>query len=104
MSEIIADLSNDILASTDWDLSRTNSPHRAKIPKPNILDDNIPFATALPADIAVTPIKHGKVGCYIDNLIPVILHSGDNAERAANAVPLAMHITGRPVHPNEPIP
>ena len=68
------------------------------------MDDNIPFAKSLPADVAVTPLKHGKVDCYIDDLIPVILHSGDNAEQAANAIPLAMHIIGRPVHPNEPIP
>ena len=104
MLEIFTDLANDILASADWDPSRTHSPHRAQIPKLNILDDKIPFAKALLAEVAVTPLKHGKVDCYIDNLIPVILHSGDNSERAANAEPLAMHIIGRPVHPNEPIP
>ena len=104
MSEIITDLANDVLASTDWDPSRTRSPHRAKIPKPNILDDNIPLAKALPAEVAVTPLKHRKVDCYIDDLIPVIPHSGDKAERSANNVPLAMHIIGCPVHPNKPIP
>ena len=103
MLEIITDLDNNILASADLDPPRTHSPHRAQIPQPNILDNSIPFAKALPADIAVTPLKHGKVDCYIDNLIPFILHLGDNAEQAANAVPLAMHIVGRPVHPNEPI-
>ena len=104
MSEIITDLANNILASADWYPSRTHSPHCAQIPKPNNLDDNIPFKKALPANVSVTFLKQGKVNCYIDYLIPVILHSGDNAERAASAVPLAMHIIGRPVHPNEPIP
>ena len=56
ISEIITDLANNILASADWDPSRTHSPHRAQIPKPNILDEKIPFTTALPADVAVTPI------------------------------------------------
>ena len=65
MLEIITDLANDILVSANWDTSRTHSPHRAQIPKPNILDNNIPFAKALPADVAVTPLKHGKVDCYI---------------------------------------
>ena len=74
MSEIITDLANNILASADWDPSITHSPHRAQIPKPNILDDNIPFAKALPDNVAVTPLKHGKVDCYISNLFPVILH------------------------------
>ena len=104
LSEIITNLANDILARADWDPSITHSPHHAQIPKPNILDDNIPFAKALPADVSATPLKHGMADCYIDDLIPVILHSGDNAERAAKDVPLAMHIIGCPVHPNEPIP
>ena len=52
---------------------------------------------ALPADVALTPLKHGKVDCYINNLFSVILHSGDNDERATNDVPLAMHIIGRRV-------
>ena len=66
--------------------------------------ENIPFAQALPANVAVTPLKHGNIDYYIDDLTPVIVHSGDKAVRAANAVPLAMHTVGRPVHPNEPIP
>ena len=96
MSEIITDLANNILASADWDPSRTHSPYRAQIPKPKIFDNNIPFAKALPDNVAVTPLKHGKVNCYINDLIPVILHSGDNTGRAANTVPLAMH--------NRPLP
>ena len=104
MSEIITNLANKILTSADWDPSRTHSPHRAQIPKLNILDDNIPFAKSLPADVAVTPLKHGKVDCYINDLIPFILHSGDNAERAATAIPLDMLTIGRPVHPNNPLP
>ena len=61
MSKIITDLANDILASADWDPSRTHSPHRAQIPKPDILADNIPFAQSLSADVAVTPLKLGMV-------------------------------------------
>ena len=79
MLEIITGLANNILASTDWDLSKKHSPHRAQIIEPDILADDIPFAQALSADVAVIPLKHGKVDCYIDNLNPIILHSGDNA-------------------------
>ena len=61
MSEIITDLANDILASAEWDPSKTHSPHRAQILELEILAYNIPFTQSLPADIAVTNLKHGKV-------------------------------------------
>ena len=61
MSEIITNLANNILARAYWDLSKTHSPHRAQIPEPDILADNIPFAQDFSADVAVTPLKHGKV-------------------------------------------
>ena len=82
---------------------KTHSAHRAQILELDFLAHNIPFAQALPANVAVTPLKPGKVNCYIDNFIPVVLHSGDNVERSANTIPLNMHTLGRPVHPNEPI-
>ena len=104
MLEIITDLANYIFASTAWNPSKTHSPHRAQISEPDILADNIPLSQALSANVVVTPLKHGKFNCYIDDLIPVVLHSGDNAERAANAIPLVMHTIDHPVHPNEPIP
>ena len=74
MLEIITDLANNILASAEWDPSRTHIPHRAQILKPNILADNIPLAKSLPAYVSVTPLKNGKVDCYVDDLIPAILH------------------------------
>ena len=36
ISKMITNLANDILVSTDWDPSRTHSPHHAQMPKPNI--------------------------------------------------------------------
>ena len=104
MSELIADLANDILACPSWNPEEVHSPHKNEIPPAKLLADNIPFAPALPADVSVPPLAHGKVDCYIDDLIPVVLHSDQNTERGANAVPLAMHTVGRPVHPSEPIP
>ena len=104
MLEIITDLANKILFRADWNPSKTHSPHCAQIIEPDILTDNITFAQALPANVAVTPLKHGKVDCYIYDLILVVLHLIENSVRAANAVPLAMHTFGRPVHPNKPIP
>ena len=81
----------------------TSSIYVNKIPPPELLDKNIPFHQAREADVHVPPRKEGKVDGYIDDLIPVVVHEGDNALRAANAVPLAIHIVGRPVNKKEPI-
>ena len=45
-----------------------------------------------------------KVDAYIDDLITVALHIGENAIRAANVVPLTFDIIGRPLSPWEPVP
>ena len=45
-----------------------------------------------------------KLTATSTTLTPVVLQKGDNAERVANAVPLAMHTLGCPVHLNKPIP
>ena len=51
----------------------------------------------------VKPSLNGFVDGYIDDLVPVVLDLGHNAERGAQAVPLAMHTLGRPVVEEEPI-
>ena len=48
--------------------------------------------------------KCGKIDSYVDDLITVALHVDRNANKAANAVPLALEILGRPVSPQEPVP
>ena len=48
--------------------------------------------------------KTGKLDGYINNLIPVILHSGDNTKRTVNVVLLTMHILERLTDPKAPIP
>ena len=103
MSELITDLANDLLSCPDWDHEKVHSPHKPSIPPPVILPSTSPFSHALPVDVIVPPKKHGLVESYIDDLIPVVLHNKISSVRAANAVPLAMHIIGRPVHPDEPI-
>ena len=46
----------------------------------------------------------GIAECYLDDIPPVCVDIGDNAERCAAALPLALHIVGRPVEDSEPIP
>ena len=56
--------------------------------------------------LAITmPIEdHRKVDVYIDNTSTVIPDLGNNRERGAAAVPLAIHTVGRPIHGDEPLP
>ena len=104
MSESIKNLANDILACPEWDPEHIHSPNKDKIPAAAILPNNIPFGPALPANVAIPPSIQGKVDCYINNLTPMVLHIGNNAIRGENAVPLAMHTVGHPVHNDKTIP
>jgi len=67
------------------------------------MDDNIPSSPAFSADIHVPPLPQGKVDGYINDLIPVVIHKGDNELRADNDIPLVMHILGHPLHSIEKI-
>ena len=70
----------------------------------HVLKEDIPFGQARQADVSVPPRKCGKIDSYVDDLITVALHVDRNANKAANAVPLALDILGRPVSPQEPVP
>ena len=104
MSELATDLSNDILGCDEWDHNEIHSTHKNKIPECKILTSTIPFGQARKADVNVPPRHCGKVDSYIDDLITVALHTGNNAQRAANVVPLTFDIIGRPLSPWEPVP
>jgi hypothetical protein len=45
----------------------------------------------------------GLADCYLDDIPPVCVDIGDNADRCAAALPLALHILGRPLALDEPI-
>ena len=75
-----------------------------RIPTENILDDDVPFEAALPTIVSPPLEPHGKADVYIDNITTIFLDSEQNRKRGSAAVPLAIHIMGRPVDPYEPIP
>ena len=103
IAEIITNLANDILSCKNWDLDTLKIPHSNNFFLPQLLNKYIHFHPARPADVQVPPRKYGKVDRYIDNSIPVVIHEGDHASRAANVVSLKIHIVRRPVSKNEPI-
>ena len=104
VSELATDLANDLLECEDWDYNKVHSIHQKKIPKTSVLKEDIPFGQAKQADVAVPPQKCGKIDSYVDDLITVALNMDQIAIKAANAVPLALEILGRPVSHQEPVP
>jgi hypothetical protein len=103
ISEICADLGNDILRDPAWDPRSLHSPHTIKLSLNNHNEDNTPFTQALPLDVDIPPDTHGKIEIYIDDGITVIPDIGDNRIRGSNAMGLAIHTLCRPISENEPI-
>ena len=81
MSDIICDVTNDLLLCENWDETKTRSILSDFVPDDELLDDNIPFAQA--EDLAVD-IPINDKGCfdvYIDDFIGVTVDIGNNKER-----------------------
>jgi hypothetical protein len=103
-SEILGDLANDLIQCNAWDHKTLKSPLQELLPAPLRTDSDAPFAAAKPMAVTMPQNDRGIVDVYLDDLPPVCVDINDNAERCAAAVPLAIHIMGRPVEPSEPIP
>ncbi len=63
-----------------------------------------PFTPALPLAVDIPIDDLGKGDIYIDDSIFVTPDIGNNVERVAKAVPLAINTVARPVHDLEPLP
>ena len=103
ISETTTDLANHILNHKDWDPTMIHSPNQPRILPPKLLDSSISFGQAKSMMVEVPLETFGKADVYIDDTITVALHSTSNNDRASAAVPLAIHLMGRPLLPNEPI-
>ena len=105
VSEIVADLSNEISQMDHWDPSTLYNPDQPNTPTPKILPPDTPMALA--HDMAVLPPPtSGRVDVFIDDLINVFLDTVANRAKQPHVVPLAAYITNRPHagDANEPIP
>ena len=74
------------------------------IPPDKYVDDNVPYAQALPTIVPPPVDCYAKANVYIDETTTISLDDPTITPRAQAAVPLAIHIVGRPVAPQEPIP
>ncbi len=103
-SEVICDLANDLIQCPLWNHNELHAPIQHWIPPPIRIDSDEPFAEAQQLAVDIPVNDAGLCDVYLDDIPPVCLDEGDNAERCAAAVPLALHLVGRSLDPEEPIP
>ena len=103
-SEILCDLSNDLIRCPAWDHTTLTAPIQHLLPAPLRFESPEPFAPAMEMAVDIPFNDEGLAECYLDDIPPVCVDIGQNAERCAAALPLALHILGRPVTTSEPIP
>ena len=104
ISETTTDIANFLLSNTNWDATTTHSPHQHLIPPEIILDASNEFKPALPMLLQFPETNKAKADVYIDDLIVIALASSPTAIlNSSSAVPLAIHIIGRPLLQEEPI-
>lgn len=103
VSETVTDLANALLVDENWDPQDLHAPIQSKIPPKKVLPEEIPFAEALPMIVEAEADGRGKADCYIDDITTVCVDEGKNEKRASAAVPLAIHILGRPLSESEPL-
>ena len=68
-------------------------PHISKLKEWALLPDDVPFSPALPPDVHVPPVSHGKIDDFIDDLVSVGFASS-NWRRLRGACLLALLILG----------
>lgn len=104
ISESICDLANDLIKCPAWDHSMLHSPIQASILPALRLPDTIPLGQAVKLAIKFPRDEIGKTDIFLDDYAPIALDIGDNVDRVACAVPLAIHTVGRQLSDNEPLP
>ena len=102
ISELIFDLTNDILNDKTWDRNEIFSPIKTKLLPPEYLPISIPFESA--QDLAVhIPLRSSFCDGYIDDFLSAGLDANDEVARSQEAPTLAVHSIFRPLQLNEPI-
>ena len=105
VSEVVTDLANDLVRRNDWDPQRFKSPHQARLLSDDAVDNDRGeirpgeafaeteyFAVDEPED------DLARFDCYLDDIFGAFMER--EAEKSAAAIPLALHIVGRPHDPN----
>ena len=67
------DLAGDLLRCEGWVPDGLPSPHDAKLPDPQRLPDDVPFAQAAEGDVKLDPSVIGGTDSYINNRACAVL-------------------------------
>jgi hypothetical protein len=95
-SEMVTDLTNEILQCDDWDFTELINPDQPVVPEPILLPADLEIAQAIPMAVHVPPIPEGRADVFIDDVVCIFLDTPRNRLRSPQAGPLAMHVTSRP--------
>ena len=91
LSDMLADLINDLLTCKTWDHTIVKSDYTTKIPPAVDLDPSIPFAQARELIVDLPIEDEGKTDVFIDDLISVAVDINNNLDRIRTAPCTVLH-------------
>ena len=95
-SEMIFELTNDIMQDEQWDPSELNSPYyHDKLHPPERLPEEIEFGEAKPLAVKF-PLRERYCDGYIDDSIVICLDKDNNVEKSQQGLPLVIDTIMRP--------
>ena len=105
VSEMITDLANDLVRRDDWDPSVYHSPHQHLLDTEGAVDNDKGLVDKMSAFgkadyFAVNYPPYDdlpRFDCYLDDIFGAF--NPRDAEKSAAAIPLALHLVGRPCDP-----
>ena len=105
VSEMITDLANDLVRRDDWDPSAYHSPHQHLLDTEEAVDNDkgsvdkmSAFGKADYFAVNYPPYDDlPRFDCYLDDIFGAF--NPRDAEKSAAAIPLALHLVGRPCDP-----
>ena len=104
VSELIIDLTNNILHDESWDPADIHSPLQPEFDTKNErYDSNTPFGQANKLFVPV-PFHPAAADGYIDDIVTAMLDKANWVQKGQNAAPLAVHTVFRPIDDSDPLP
>ena len=102
--EIITDLALNTTNNPHWNHNTTfaKEPEPTQVTPPLLNPPSETFSTALPADVQLHLPRHGYIDSYIDNIIGVCLHRGENSICTTKSILLALFLVARPSNSSSP--
>ena len=91
VSDIIADVTNDLFADPQWDPHKVSSSFLHKVPMPQPLPSHIPFAQAQSTSVPNLEGDNCTADVFIDDIITVGVDTGNNATKLRAGPCTAMH-------------